>query len=172
MTAAAAAERMASAAARNASFASAVSTNTIASGLPPSAETPIGYSPPDEKRTLSSAIHNVRRFSSARRSVSVKAKAADEVISVDFAENISCSAARGNPPFRRRSISEAPRDMYRPVSIDGHFGQMVGSRSCFEVDLFIFCSVASFFMLVESPFSPRKTLPRVWMCNRRLHEPR
>ena len=108
MTARAAFDRMASAAARRASRKSAVWTSHSCDGLPPIADSPNGYSRPDVWRSLSPVTQNMPASLSGNRHASSNAKAAAACESAFAPPKNSCSPACIMPPRKRSSTSAAP----------------------------------------------------------------
>ena len=108
MTARAAFDRMASAAARRASRKSAVWTSNIRDGLPPMADSPSGYKRPDVWRSLSPDIQNIPASLSGNRHASNSANAAAEYESAFAPPKNSCSPDCAMPPRNRSSTSGAP----------------------------------------------------------------
>lgn len=108
MTALAAFDRMASAAARRASHRSAVWTSNIREGLPPMADNPSGYNRPDVWRSLSPDIQNMAASLSGNRHASNNANAAAACESAFAPPKNSCSPACFMPPRNRSSTWGAP----------------------------------------------------------------
>lgn len=108
MTALAAFERIASAAARKASRKSAVWTSNIREGLPPISDNPNGYSRPDVWRSLSPDIQNMPPSLSGNRHASNSANAAAACESAFAPPKNSCSPDCAMPPRKRWSTSGAP----------------------------------------------------------------
>ncbi len=108
MTALAAFDRMASAAARRASRRSAVWTSNIREGLPPMADNPSGYNRPDVWRSLSPDIQNMAASLSGNRHASNNANAAAACESAFAPPKNSCSPACFMPPRNRSSTWGAP----------------------------------------------------------------
>jgi len=108
MTALAAFDRMASAAARKASRKSVVWTRHMRDGLPPMADSPSGYSRPDVWRSLSPDIQKIPASLSGNRHASSRANAAATCASAFAPPKNSCSPAWVMPPCKRSSTRGAP----------------------------------------------------------------
>lgn len=108
MTALAALDLMASAAARRASRRSTVWISNMREGLPPMADSPSGYRRPDAWRSLSPDIQNMLASLSGNRHANNSANAAAACESAFAPPKNSCNPACAMPPRNRSSTSGAP----------------------------------------------------------------